>query len=52
MPRYEVVFRDEVEADSEDQCIDKTFEFLQRCIEYRNTSLFKLYKLKEETNDD
>ena len=52
MPRYEIVFRDEVECDSEEQCYDYLFEYLQRCIEYRNTSAFQFYKLKEETDDD
>ena len=50
MPKYEITFRDEIEAETEEQAIEWLFEYLSDCIKFEDVSAFGIYKLKENEN--
>jgi len=45
--KFEIVFRDEVEHESLDECIDEFIEYLTECIRNGDVSAFQFYELKE-----
>jgi hypothetical protein len=49
MNKYEIVFRDEVEADSLDSVYDNFLEYLADCVRDGDVSAFQFYKLEDES---
>lgn len=50
MPMYEIVYRDEIEANSEDEAIEWLFQHLEDCVRNGDVTCFQFYKLKENQN--
>jgi hypothetical protein len=46
---FEVVFRDVIEANSEEEAYDKFLEYLAECVKYGDITTFDFYK-KETAN--
>ena len=47
---FEITFRDEIEAETEEQAIEWLFEYLNNCVRNEDVSAFGIYKLKENEN--
>jgi hypothetical protein len=52
MAKYEIVFRDEVEADSIESVYDDFLEYLADCVRDGDVSAFQFYSLEGVTNDE
>jgi hypothetical protein len=52
MKKYEIVFRDEVEAESIHEVFDDFLEYLADCVRCGDVSAFQFYSLSEESDDD
>lgn len=52
MKRFEIVFRDEVEHESMDECIEAFMDYLADCVRDGDVSAFQFYTLKEGSNDE
>ena len=50
MPKFEITFRDEIEAETEEQAIEWLFEYLNDCVRNDDVSAFGIYRLKENQN--
>lgn len=50
MAKYEITYRDEIEADSELEAIEWLFEHLIDCVKNDDVSCFVFNKLKENAN--
>ena len=50
MPMYEITYRDEIEAESEEDAIEWLFEHLIDCVRNDDVSCFMFHKLKENQN--
>ena len=50
MPKFEISFRDEIEAEAEEQAIEWLFQYLNDCVRNDDVSAFGIYKLKENEN--
>jgi len=49
MKKFEIVFRDEVEHESMDECIDVFLEYLKDCVETGDVSAFQFYELEDRS---
>ena len=47
MPKYEIVYREEIEADTKQDVIEWLFEHLNNCVKNDDVSCFILHKLKD-----
>lgn len=52
MRKYEIVFRDEVEAESIHEVYDDFLEYLAECVRCRDVSAFQFYSLPEEAENE
>ena len=50
MPKFEITYRDEIEADSEEDAIEWLFQYLNDCLRNDDVSVFNFYELKEKQN--
>ena len=50
LKRFEITFRDEIEAETEEQAIEWLFEYLNDCVRNEDVSAFGIYRLKENQN--
>ena len=50
LKRFEITFRDEIEAETEEQAIEWLFQYLNDCVRNDDVSAFGIYKLKENEN--
>ena len=50
MPKFEITYRDEIEADSEEDAIEWLFQYLNDCVRNDDVSVFNFYELKEKQN--
>jgi len=50
MPKFEITYRDEIEADSEEDAIEWLFQYLNDCVRNDDVSVFNFYELKENQN--
>ena len=50
MPKFEITYRDEIEADSEEDAIEWLFQYLNDCVRNEDVSVFNFYELKEKQN--
>lgn len=48
---FEIVFRDEVEAESIESVYDNFLEYLADCVRCGDVSAFQFYELKESENE-
>ena len=46
MTKYEIAFRDEVEHDNLDDCVESLIDYLQECVQNRDVSAFGIYQLR------
>jgi hypothetical protein len=52
MPKFEITYRDEIEAESEEQAIEWLFIYLADCLRDEDVSVFNFYELKEKHKDN
>jgi hypothetical protein len=52
MAKFEIVFRDEVEHDSMEDCYDAFLEYLADCVRDGDVSAFQFYVLKGVTENE
>lgn len=50
MPKFEICFRDELEAENEEQAIEWLFQYLNDCVRVEDVSAFNIFKIKENEN--
>ena len=50
MPKFEITYRDEIEADSEEDAIEWLSQYLNDCVRNEDVSVFNFNKLKGEEN--
>ena len=50
MPKFEITFRDEIEAEDEDEAIAWLFQYLTDCVNDGDVFAFNFYELKEKQN--
>jgi len=50
MPTYEICFKDELEANSEEEVIEWLFQYINNCSRNDDVSAFNIYKIKEKQN--
>jgi hypothetical protein len=50
MPKFEICFRDELEAENEQEVIEWLLQYLNNCDRNGDVSAFNIYKLKENEN--
>ena len=50
MPKFEITYKDVIEADSEEDAIEWLFIYLADCLRDEDVSVFNIYKLKENEN--
>ena len=48
MNKYEIVFCDEVDHESIDECIASFLEYLKECVENEDVSAFGIYKIEDK----
>ena len=48
MALYEVTFRDEIEADSEEEAYDDFLKYLSHCVRLQDVTAFQFFELKKE----
>ena len=48
MALYEVTFRDEIEADSEEEAYDAFLKYLSHCVRLQDVTTFQFFELKKE----
>ena len=48
MPKFEICFRDELEAENEEQAIEWLFQYLNDCVRVEDVSAFNIFKIKEK----
>jgi hypothetical protein len=52
MPKFEITYRDEIEAESEEKAIEWLFIYLADCLRDEDVSVFNFYELKEKHKDN
>lgn len=50
MPKFEICFKDELEAKNEEEVIEWLFEYLNDCVRNDDVTTFNIYKMKEKQN--
>jgi hypothetical protein len=50
MSKFEICFRDELEAENEQEVIEWLLQYLNNCDRNGDVSAFNIYKLKENQN--
>jgi len=51
MKKFEIVFRDEVEHESMDECIDVFLDYLRDCVRNGDVSAFQFYVLDGDDDE-
>ena len=52
MALYEVTFRDEIEADSEEEAYDDFLKYLAECVHHQDVTAFQFFNLRKEKSND
>ena len=47
MTKYEITFRDEVEAETDEQCYEQLLDYLRECVENEDVTAFAFVNLTE-----
>jgi hypothetical protein len=50
MPKFEITFKDVIDAESEEEAIAWLFQYLTECVNDDDVSVFNFYELKEKEN--
>ena len=50
MPKFEITYKEVIEAENEEQAIEWLFIYLADCLRDDDVSVFNFYELKEEQN--
>ena len=50
MPKFEITFKDEIEAEDLDDAIDDFILYLEQCARFRDVTVFNFFELKEKEN--
>lgn len=48
MPKFEICFKDELDAENEEEVIEWVFEYLIDCVRNNNVRAFKIFEIKEK----
>lgn len=51
MKKFEIVFRDEVEHESIDDCYEAFLDYLADCVRTSDVSAFQFYQMEESTDE-
>jgi hypothetical protein len=52
MPKFEISFIDELEAENEEQAIEWLFQYLNNCVRHDDVSAFNFNEIKEKQHDE
>lgn len=50
MPKFEITYKEVIEAENEEQAIEWLFIYLADCLRDDDVSVFNFFELKEKTN--
>ena len=50
MPKFEITYKDVIEAETEEEAIEWLFEYLNDCVRDGDVSVFNFYELKENNH--
>jgi hypothetical protein len=50
MPKFEICYRDELEAKNEEEVIEWLYEYMIDCVRNEDVSTFNIYEIKEKQN--
>jgi hypothetical protein len=50
MPKFEITYKEVIEAENEEQAIEWLFIYLADCLRDEDVSVFNFYELKEKEN--
>tara|TARA_R100000231_G_scaffold40614_2_gene35429 strand:- start:1697 stop:1852 length:156 start_codon:yes stop_codon:yes gene_type:complete len=51
MKKFEIVFRNEVEHESIEDCYEAFLDYLADCVKTGDVSVFQFYQMEESTNE-
>ena len=50
MPKFEITYKDVIEAENEEEAIAWLFQYLTECVNDGDVSVFEFFELKEKEN--
>jgi predicted kinase len=46
--KFEITFRDEIEVENEEEAVATLIQYLQDCVQFKDVSVFNIYKLEQK----
>ena len=50
--KFEITFRDEIEVENEEEVFAALIQYLHDCVQFKDVSVFNIYKLEPEENEE
>ena len=46
--KFEITFRDEIEVENEEEAVAALIQYLHDCVQFKDVSVFNIYKLEQK----